>query len=137
MHERGRPANVETRSARAADEDRHTETNFARLNRSTIPIPRGGPLARPLLVIPKPLRLRREARDEQYRDHWAYRLCRYPRRGVRWREGQRGLDRAGNAKSVRRSPRLLAGVAVRQFWSFCAVQLDVCGHLDLVRAGCG
>src|SRR6266404_7184974 len=43
----------------------------------------------------------------------------------------------GTPKAVRRSPRLLACVAVRQFWSFCAAQLDVGGHLDVVRAGRG
>jgi hypothetical protein len=45
----GRAANVEMRLARAADEDRHAETNFAQLNRSTTPIRR--PLARPLLCV--------------------------------------------------------------------------------------
>jgi hypothetical protein len=45
----GRAANVEMRLARAADEDRHAETNFAQLNRSTTPIRL--PLARPLLCV--------------------------------------------------------------------------------------
>jgi hypothetical protein len=51
--ESGRAANVEMRLAWAADEDRHAETNFAELNRSTAPIRQ--PLARAA-----PLRLRRE-----------------------------------------------------------------------------
>src|SRR4029077_16686446 len=49
----------------------------------------------------------------------------------------RATDWAGNAKDFRRSPRLLACVAVRQFWSFCAAELDVYGHIDVVRAGRG
>jgi hypothetical protein len=47
----------------------------------------------------------------------------------------RAADWAGNAKSVRRSSGLLAGLAVRQFWPFCAAQLNICGHLDVVRIG--
>jgi len=42
----------------------------------------------------------------------------------------RPADWAGNAESVRRSPRLLAGIAIRQLWSFRAIELDFSSHVD-------
>ena len=43
----------------------------------------------------------------------------------------RPTDWAGNTKSVRRSPCLLAYAAVRQLWFVCAAQPHVCRHLGL------
>src|SRR5215469_10915094 len=44
--------------------------------------------------------------------------------------------RAGNSKSVRRSPGLLADLTVRQFWSVRAAQRYISGHTDAMRTSC-
>src|SRR5215831_4025386 len=44
--------------------------------------------------------------------------------------------RAGNSKSVRRSPGLLADLTVRQFWSVRAAQRYFSGHADTMRTSC-
>src|SRR3954470_22297779 len=60
-------------------------------------------------------------------------------RGQDWRRALVAGPAGGarNSQTLRCSPDILAGPAVRQFWPVRAAQLDVCGHPDAVRTSGG